>query len=423
MRPIQWHLKNNWGVPESLEKVIPIPRFLHPHLQWWLKEDNVLTGQPLHPIKHALQIFTDASKEGWGTHLNEHTARGTWSLPELHINYLELKAVFLALKDFQDLCSDKILLVATDNTTVVSYINKEEGMRSGPLCALLWRILTWCTRKQVTLKARHIPGWLNVVADKLSRLGQTIQTEWSLLPEVFQTICSRWHWPQRDLFAPRFNNKLPLFVSSVPDPLATAVDAYAFPLAAILGKVTEKLQENNSDCSGVAQHALVLGSSGHVRPNPTEPAQSVDTALQSDPSQKSDKSKSTCMAPRASAIKEQGLSEAVAERIEAPQRSTRSVYEAKWAIFTKWCITNQVDFRAPPVKSIADFLMYLFQDRKLQPSTIDGYKSAIADKLGNLPLISARKKISRISWIVSAETDPSAGGESPPGTSPWFCTS
>ena len=26
MRPIQWHLKNNWGIPESLEKVIPIPR-------------------------------------------------------------------------------------------------------------------------------------------------------------------------------------------------------------------------------------------------------------------------------------------------------------------------------------------------------------------------------------------------------------
>ena len=28
MRPIQWHLKNNWRIPESLEKVIPIPRSL-----------------------------------------------------------------------------------------------------------------------------------------------------------------------------------------------------------------------------------------------------------------------------------------------------------------------------------------------------------------------------------------------------------
>ena len=95
MRPIQWHLKNCWRIPELLEKVIPIPSSLHPHLQWWLQSDNVLTGQPLHPLKHAIQIFTGASKEGWGAHLNEHTARGTWSLPEskLHINYLELKAV------------------------------------------------------------------------------------------------------------------------------------------------------------------------------------------------------------------------------------------------------------------------------------------------------------------------------------------
>ena len=27
---------------------------------------------------------------------------------------------------------------------------------------------------------------------------------------------------------------------------------------------------------------------------------------------------------------------------------------------------NQVDFRAPPIKSIANFLLYVFQDRKLQ---------------------------------------------------------
>ena len=156
MRPIQWHLKNNWRVPESLEKVIPVPRSLHPHLRWWLEESNVLPGQSLHPLKHALQIFTDASKEGWVAHLNERTARGTWSLPESkHINHLELKAAFLALKEFQGLCSNNIVLVATNNTIVVAYINKEGGMKSGSLCAPLRRILSWCTRKPATLKAQH----------------------------------------------------------------------------------------------------------------------------------------------------------------------------------------------------------------------------------------------------------------------------
>ena len=108
------------------------------------------------------------------------------------------------------------------------------------------------------------------------------------------------------------------------------------------------------------------------------------SAIQPGPSQEPVKSEPTCLAPRASAIKEQGFSEAVAAQIEAPQRgSTRSVYEAKWTIFTKWCLSNQVDFRAPPLKAIADFLLHLFQDKKLQPGTIDGYRSAIADKLGN----------------------------------------
>ena len=33
MRSIQLHLKRHWRVPESLEKEIPVPRILHPHLQ------------------------------------------------------------------------------------------------------------------------------------------------------------------------------------------------------------------------------------------------------------------------------------------------------------------------------------------------------------------------------------------------------
>ena len=60
-----------------------------------------------------------------------------------------------------------------------------------------------------------------------------------------------------------------------------------------------------------------------------ESAQPSNTALQSDSPQESAKRKSVCLTPRASAIKEQGFCEAVAARIEAPQRgSTRSVYEA-----------------------------------------------------------------------------------------------
>ena len=91
-----------------------------------------------------------------------------------------------------------------------------------------------------------------MVADKLSRLSQTIQTECSLLPEVFQTICCRWHRPKNRPICHEVQQQV-ASVSPVLDPLATAVDAlsrawedldaYAFPPAATLGKVVEKLQD------------------------------------------------------------------------------------------------------------------------------------------------------------------------------------
>ena len=255
MRPIQWHLKRHWRVPKVLEKVIPLPPSLHPHLDWWLDEGNVLRGQPLHPLSHALQLFTDASNEGWGAHLGDSTARGVWSEVEsqLHINFFELKAVFLALRSFKLLCRNQIVLVATDNTTVVAYINKQGGMKSGSLCALLWRLLSWCHPRGIVLRARHIPGRLNVIADKLSRHNQVIQTEWSLDQTVFNLLCSRWARPKVDLFATRYNYKLPKFDSPVSDPTAWAVDApslpwqdldaYAFPPVALLSQVISKIVE------------------------------------------------------------------------------------------------------------------------------------------------------------------------------------
>ena len=242
MRPIQWHLKNNWRVPESLEKVIPLPTSLHPHLQWWLVEDNVLQGQALHPLQHALQIFTDASKEGWGAHLNERTVRGLWSVPESNLAH-KLSGTESSLPSLKRIPRP---LYRKDSSRGNRQHHSggiyKQGRRHEvrPLCALLWRILTWCSQRQVTLKARHIPGHLNVIADKLSRLGQTIQTEWSLLPEIFQRIWQQMAPASNRSLCNEIQHKLPQFVSPVPDPRAIAVDAltlpwedldaYAFPL-------------------------------------------------------------------------------------------------------------------------------------------------------------------------------------------------
>ena len=70
------------------------------------------------------------------------------------------------------------------------------------------------------------------------------------------------------------------------------------------------LQLDNTDCSGVAQHALVLGSGGNVQSDPTVPAQHTQpavSAIQPSSSQEPVESEPTCLAPRASAIKQQGF--------------------------------------------------------------------------------------------------------------------
>ena len=41
-----------------------------------------------------------------------------------------------------------------------------------------------------------------------------------------------------------------------------------------------------------------------------------------------------------------------------------------------------MDVRSPSLNQVAEFLLFLFKEKNLQPSTIDGYRTAIADKIG-----------------------------------------
>ena len=114
------------------------------------------------------------------------------------------------------------------------------------------------------------------------------------------------------------------------------------------------LQKSDPNSSGLAQHALVLGSGGTVVPDsslPTHSSRPSDTAIQQGASQGSDQSKPSRLAPRAEATKEQGFSSPVASRIEGPQRSsTRTVYEAKWSVFiSRRALAREGDYEMMPV--------------------------------------------------------------------------
>ena len=109
----------------------------------------MLQGQPIHLLKYALQILTDASRRA-SAHLGEHTARGTL---HLHIKYLEPR------RSFGPKGVPRPLLEPYCYHSYGQYhggclFKEGGGSKSGPLCVLLWRILTWCSKKKA--QARHI---------------------------------------------------------------------------------------------------------------------------------------------------------------------------------------------------------------------------------------------------------------------------
>ena len=88
------------------------------HLEWWQNLVNMLKGSDLHPKDHNIQIFNDTSNLGWDAHLEQDSAKGLLTDREkrLHINVLELKAVFLTQKRFRNQCQNQTVLVATQTT-------------------------------------------------------------------------------------------------------------------------------------------------------------------------------------------------------------------------------------------------------------------------------------------------------------------
>ena len=86
------HLKEHWRYPQLLDSLLPWTEAISAHLDWWQNPSNVMRGADFHPKDHSIQLFTDASNEAWGAHLDQTSTKGLWSDREkrLHINVLEL---------------------------------------------------------------------------------------------------------------------------------------------------------------------------------------------------------------------------------------------------------------------------------------------------------------------------------------------
>ena len=110
------------------------------HLEWWDNKGRFVSGVTLKPSLPTHSLITDASLSGWGAPLEPEGLlfHGAWTPVQsvLHTNVLEMKAILLALKQCHQYVFNSTVMIATDNSSVVSYL-KREGAPILHLCA--WR--------------------------------------------------------------------------------------------------------------------------------------------------------------------------------------------------------------------------------------------------------------------------------------------
>ena len=400
-----------------LDHPITINGMIRSHLQWWINPNRFKTGTTIHPPDPKFFLYTDASHFRWGAHL-EPTAlsfHGCWTedQSQLHINMLEMMAIRLALKQAITFIHHSCIMISTDHTTVVSYINKQGGTHSSNLCVEVWEILNWCLEHDIVTRVCHIPGKFNILADRLSRLDKPIKTKWALDQTVANSVFQMLNFPNVDLFATRFNHKLPLYVSPVQDNKALAIDAlsmdwnhlhaYAFhPFILISGKNPTTSMQNSSHSSVLATTTVVLRTSSSISVSSDSSAtnsKTLDTIKRKICSSKPPTSRPLGLGVIKQSIRDNKFAQDVADFVSRSRRtSTQKVYDAKWSIFSNWCLTKKVNPISAPVTVIADFLIFLFMEKKCQISTIKGYRAVISNtlkfktgnRIGSNPVLSER---------------------------------
>ena len=145
-------------------------------LSWWHGNLQTWNGKSFFlleawtPAAH-LQLQTDASGLcGFGAYYNGRWLRGDWqeSQQSEHITYKELYAIVVACNIWASEWTRKRIEFECDNMAVVEII-KSGTSRSPPVMTLVRALYSICVKHNFLVRAVHIPGTDNAIADALSR--------------------------------------------------------------------------------------------------------------------------------------------------------------------------------------------------------------------------------------------------------------
>ena len=404
LRPLQMSLHNQWQ-PQKLplcHQICMTTEILQ-HLKWWLQEICYHQGVPLKIDPPSHTIFTNASLSGWGAHVEPEGLlfHGLWTEDQsrLHINVLEMKAIFLSLSRAAHKVKNSTVLVSTDYTTVVAYIRHQGGTHSTELSEEVWNVLNLCFAHNIHLLVKHIPGRFNTLADRMSRIDKPISTEWSLNQEIANKIFQIMDFPSIDLFATRLNHRLPIYVS----PITGSEGAInRCPLDGLESHTRLRVStvSSHSNCdkqntvipvqdsifsTSMARQTMVfraprsVGVTTGISASNSKPASS---AKRQNSASEPGPSTASRLGIVKQSLRDKQFSSEVAEHVSKARRvSTAKVYDAKWQIFRDWANQRKIDPIQATPQIVADFLTFLFSVKKCQVSTIKGYRSTISNTL------------------------------------------
>ena len=115
MRPIQWYLKNHWIYPQSVDTPVPVSQVVGSSSvvdQTFKFEERFSTPSLTAQSPSIHRCFSKRLGCSF------ESSNSQWPVEsggiKLHINILELKAVFLALKSFKNQLLNQNLLISTD---------------------------------------------------------------------------------------------------------------------------------------------------------------------------------------------------------------------------------------------------------------------------------------------------------------------
>ena len=117
-----------------------------------------------------INMYSDASKYGYGASYGKAWLQGTWpeSWQKLNTSLLELYPIFLLVHMFAPKLARASLTFHCDNMAVVHILNRQTS-KCPLIMSLVRPVVLQLLRYNIRFRACHIPGVNNTLCDVLSR--------------------------------------------------------------------------------------------------------------------------------------------------------------------------------------------------------------------------------------------------------------